>query len=267
MNEFEVHLFSTGSINIFLENALSHFTNQLPEVLYLEGEWAVALSEISYPTAIKNITGGRFLQITKYRDISGQVSHSYKSARAIKPGVYEKIDDLLDAIKEESLGSWRATTDDVTRQLEFEMDDEDETLRFYSREIPNILGFDSPNLEKYGYLEINGDRGIVKGDYPVDIMAGRHFMFVYMNGIEYQFVGDTKAPMLRVITLNSRMKNGCINHTQPIQHETFQDLQFRKVLSNNFSSLNIELRNENGEYVPFLGNGAVTITLKFKKIK
>ena len=39
-------------------------------------------------------------------------------------------------------------------------------------------------------------------DYPVDIPAGTQMMFIYLDKIHYQIVGDTKSPVLRVIDTN-----------------------------------------------------------------
>ena len=37
------------------------------------------------------------------------------------------------------------------------------------------------------------------GDYSLDLSAGKQLIFVYVNIIEYQHVGDIKAPLIRVI--------------------------------------------------------------------
>ena len=36
------------------------------------------------------------------------------------------------------------------------------------------------------------------GDYPFDLSAGKQLIFIYVNIIEYQYVGDTGAPLIRV---------------------------------------------------------------------
>ena len=42
-----------------------------------------------------------------------------------------------------------------------------------------------------------------KGDYPFDLLAGKQLIFVYTDIVEYQYVGDTKAPLIRVIENNA----------------------------------------------------------------
>ena len=43
-------------------------------------------------------------------------------------------------------------------------------------------------------------------EFPADLCAGKHLIFTYTNIIEYQYVGDVKAPLLRVIGSNQRLK-------------------------------------------------------------
>ena len=64
-------------------------------------------------------------------------------------------------------------------------------------------------------------------------------MFIYLDIIHYQIVGDTKAPLLRVIDTNRRVKN--------------------------IQSIAVNLRTETGRLVPFAGGGKVVLTLKFQK--
>ena len=60
MDSFTIQLVSKGSGELFPDNTLSSFTNFLPEQLNLEGQWEVAISEISYPSMYQNITEGKF---------------------------------------------------------------------------------------------------------------------------------------------------------------------------------------------------------------
>ena len=56
MESFTIELVSNASAQLFPDNTLSSFTNFLPEKLNLEGQWEVALSEISYPSMYQNVT-------------------------------------------------------------------------------------------------------------------------------------------------------------------------------------------------------------------
>ena len=61
-------------------------------------------------------------------------------------------------------------------------------------------------------------------------------MFIYLDIIHYQKVGDTKAPLLRVIETNRRVKNGYACIVEPNRRRVFSDLDFKKLLINNVSN-------------------------------
>ena len=46
------------------------------------------------------------------------------------------------------------------------------------------------------------------GEFPADLCAGKHLKIIYTNNIEYQYVSDAKAPLLRVIGSKQRLKKG-----------------------------------------------------------
>ena len=58
MDSFTIELVSNASGELFPENTLSSFTNFLPDQVNLEGQWEVAISEISYPSMYQTITEG-----------------------------------------------------------------------------------------------------------------------------------------------------------------------------------------------------------------
>ena len=63
MNSFTVELVSNASFDCYPNNTLSSFTNFLPEQINLEGEWEVAITELSYPSLYQNITDGKFFYL------------------------------------------------------------------------------------------------------------------------------------------------------------------------------------------------------------
>ena len=46
------------------------------------------------------------------------------------------------------------------------------------------------------------------GDYLHDFSPGTQLIFFYVNIIEYQYVGDTRAPFIWVLDSTQRLKNG-----------------------------------------------------------
>ena len=58
MDSFTKELVSYASGELFPDNTLSSFTNFLPEQVNLEGQWEVAISEISYPSNVPKYNRG-----------------------------------------------------------------------------------------------------------------------------------------------------------------------------------------------------------------
>ena len=56
MDSLTIELVSNASGEIFPDNTLSSFTNFLPGQVNLEGQWEVAISEISCPSKYQNKT-------------------------------------------------------------------------------------------------------------------------------------------------------------------------------------------------------------------
>ena len=101
-------------------------------------------------------------------------------------------------------------------------------------------------------------------DFPPDLCAGKHLIFIYTNLIGHQYVGDAKAPLIRVIDSKQRLNNGSVCELEPTHRIVFSNLDYKKFLSNTIQSFSIELRTETGQLVPFSGTGKVILTLKFK---
>ena len=58
MESFKIKLVSNASAQLFPDITLSSFTNILPEHLNLEGQWELAISEISYSSRYQIFTEG-----------------------------------------------------------------------------------------------------------------------------------------------------------------------------------------------------------------
>ena len=86
-----MELVSNGSGELFPDNTLSSFTNFLPEQINLEGQWEVAISEISYPSMYQNITEGYF------NFFDEKLSKS-TSTYNLEPGLYTSITDIVEAM-------------------------------------------------------------------------------------------------------------------------------------------------------------------------
>ena len=148
---------------------------------------------------------------------------------------------------------------------------------FPSEEIPSIVGFtgipDKQGIHNGYKMNTATSNKLMKshetnayyGELPADLCAGKHLIFIYTNIIEYQYVGDAKAPLFRVIDSKQRLKNGSVCDIEPTNRIVFSNLDYKKLLSNTIQSISIELRTETGQLVPFSGTGKGILILQFKK--
>lgn len=262
MDSFTIELVSNASAELFPDNTLSSFTNFLPDQINLQGQWEVAISEISYPSMYQNITEGKFL----YYD----TKHSPTSAPYyLEPGLYSSVTDIVEAmntlIQERNKHNEICITVKVSRRtqkVEISLITDSSSLVFMSTDLGNIFGGD-----------VGDDRGILmqglgphKPKFAYDIVR-IHSLMIYTDIVEYNVVGDTKAPLLRCFPFISKVKSGDVITTgQYMNYQTFSNLQFRRLLKNSFHSIHIDLRDTTGEKIPFVSVGITRLVLMFRKV-
>ena len=91
MESFTIKLVSNASAQLFPDKTLSYFTNFLPEQLNLDGQWEVAISEISYPSMYQNVTEGKFMFFHKKPSKSSKIFY-------LEHGLYPSITDIVEAM-------------------------------------------------------------------------------------------------------------------------------------------------------------------------
>ena len=90
---------------------------------------------------------------------------------------------------------------------------------------------------------------------------------IYTDIVEYNIVGDTKAPLLRCFPFIYKLKPGDIITTgQYMTYQPFSNLQFRRLSKNFFHSIHIDLRDTSGGKIPFVSVGITRLVLMFRKV-
>ena len=135
-------------------------------------------------------------------------------------------------------------------------------LAFCSTDLGQIFGYNAAN--KFGVLK-KGE-GPHEREFAYDIFS-IHLLMIYSDLVEYNIVGDTKAPLLRCFPFISKLKRGDIITTgQYMNYQTFSNLQFRPLLKNSFHSIHIDPRDTPGEKIPFVSVGITRLVLMFRKV-
>ena len=262
MDSFTIELVSIASGKLFPDSTLSSFTNFLPEQVNLEGQWEVAISEISYPSLYQNITNGKFMFFDE------KLSKS-TSTDNLEPGLYTSITDIVEAmntlIQERNNHKETSITIKVSRRTQkvvIIVANNTSGLAFCSTDLSHIFGNNVAN--EFVVLMIG--KGPPELEFAYDIVR-IHSLMIYSDLVEYNFVGDTKAPLLRCFPFISKLKGGDIITTgQYMNYQTFSNLQFRPLLKNSFHSLYIDLRDPSGEKIPIKCVGITRVVLMCRKV-
>ena len=186
----------------------------------------------------------------------------------LEPGVYPPITVFVEAmntlIQERHNHSENCVTVKVSRRtqkVEIYLANEGSRLAFFSTDLGHIFGSNVGN--KFGVM-LRG-KGHHKPEFA-NAIARIHSLMIYTDLIEYNIVGDTKAPLLRCFLFISKLKSGDIKTTgQYMNYQTFSNLQFRPLLKNSFHSIHIDLRDTSGEMIPFASVGITRLRLMFRK--
>ena len=231
------------------------------EQVNLDGQWEVAISEISYPSMCQNVTEGKFMF---YDEKLSKTTEAYY----LEPGLYSSITDLVEAMNTiiQERNNHRDTcitikVSRVTQKVKVYLVNDESSLALFSNDLGHIFGRDVRN--DLGIL-MSG-RGPHEPTFAYNI-ARIHSLIIYTDIVEYNFVGDTQAPLLRCFPFTSKLKCGDIITTgQYMNYQTFSNLQFRRLLKNSFNSIHIVLRETSGEKILFVSVGKPRLVLILRK--
>ena len=118
--------------------------------------------------------------------------------------------------------------DTVTQKLVLKFGP-NEGLSFEDEQVPSIFGFKGiTDISNHGFIHI-GYKSENTGnylnrhvaDFPIDIICESQLTFVYIDIIEHQNVGDVRAPVIKIIESERRLRNGSINTVTPIHHKSY----------------------------------------------
>ena len=187
----------------------------------------------------------------------------------LKPGLYSSITDIVEAMNTliQERNNHRDTcitikVNRVTQKVKVYLANEESSLAIFSSDLRHTFGRDVRNDS--GIL-LSG-KGPHEPTFAYDIVRIQSLM-IYTEIVEYNIVGDTKAPLLRCFPIISKLKSGDIITTrQYMNYQTFSNLQFRRLLKNSFHSIHIDLRDTSGEKIPFVSVGETRLVVMFRKV-
>ncbi|GFU53473.1 uncharacterized protein F54H12.2 [Trichonephila clavipes] len=195
---FYATLPSDSSMHFFPENKISHFKTQLPSPVCLNVEWEVGLSEIIYSHSWLNVneTNNYFL----YKAGDGNISSTVK--RTIDVGCYETMLDIISAVQlalPKNPNRFTIIYNKATKRVKI-----------------NAVQGSSLHLENLG--ELLGFKrnaiiiGNMKSEFVADAWSNFSVFYVYSDLISPQIVGDTQAPLLRIVRTKGQIGSGLTHY-------------------------------------------------------
>ena len=219
-------------------------------------------------------------------------------SNVIESGYYNNVSDLIDLINYKMsivpLGEFTPQFTYLKHRNQVilgcgQMDDENKThyIPILSEEINNILGLiDSKGLSLYNKIIFNAGKSLLNEHQRKDIIAlygdqlaevefsfarghfisyrrtdikgGVSSIYIYSNLVQYSYVGDAYAQLLRTIPVKETEKWG------DVVHHVFDKPHLIPLQSRNFDTIEIDIKDDAGAHIPF-EIGRVTIKLVFKK--
>ena len=139
---------------------------------------------------------------------------------------------------------------------------EESSLAIFGTDLGHIFGGNVRNdFEKL----IRGKRPH-EPTFPYDFVR-IHSHMIYNDIVEYNILGDTKRPLLRWFPFISKLKPGdTITIGKYMNHQTFGNLQFKRLLKNSFRSIHIGFRYTSGEKILFNSVAITWLVLMFRKV-
>ena len=109
------------------------------------------------------------------------------------------------------------------------------------------------------------DIAVVKnsGQWPVDLKAGNHTMFLYCDLVQNGILRDTQTALLRSIPLESLSLTDQ-RERKEVNHRIFSNLQWKRIYKSQFQTITLILANEMGQRMRFLSCGRTSITLALR---
>lgn len=286
MTDFYMTLFSNSSMGYHTNNKISSFTVQLPRSMCLSGDWKVALTEVQYPYSFLNVQKNQneiqiqslkvtkdllsfVLSDTEKNATSAVIEAEFKVATTvctIAPGFYSDTKKLISAVNKAIV---RATSLEPATFEFFILDTDVDTLTatpprpVLDNTIITSLGLSDRLALQLGYIpgqpltDANS-----AANHTVNLISGiPDKMLIYCDIIEPQICGDVWSKILRSVSTPSKSERS--NFGRPCTNE-FTQLQYVTVQMKHFDSITIDIRDINGELMPFQF-GTLSVKLHFKQ--
>ena len=261
---------------LFYTNKTSEFTTLLAKPIKFDYPTKVGLSEIIYTSKWEVFLGNIYLQIS---DLLHKIPIYIVDRSSFKDVVSSINNSIIKYFFEEELSKKQQNILFISEQLKSSpKEDEKQIIDKISSDniIKDLVKINTPQItfdnnrlsfEKFGdyvfwftdhlekvfgnskYTKDSSDLYVIK-DAIVIVTA----LYVYTDIIDYQYVGDTLAPLLRNVAVVDQ--NGTVS-------VTYNSPDYLKINKSEINKIYIKITDEEGNNIRFI-NGKVIVKLNFK---
>ena len=241
---FYLTLPSNSSMNYYPSNTVARYATKLPQVMELEGDWEVALAEITVPSPLPNVT--RDTHFFTLRSTDTDETRVY----TLRWGYY---DTALKVVTEmNSLTRAHPTGVAFRYQLKrVKLVNNGSYDVEFSDALAHMLGFSAGTRYPPRNVGHSAPPTIDLSSVVVPTL------YVYCDILEHVVVGDIMAPLLRIVNMEVTRSHAVHQITNPPL--------FVPVQKKNFDTIEMNIMTDTGEPVPFM-DGKSVVVLEFKRI-
>jgi len=249
-------------MHYYPNNTVTRYTTRLENAIALTGDWEVGLVEIQYQHTWFNLERGEGrVTYTQAADVRGKLTHLQNSMR-LTAGYYDSATDLVqminDLIKDnadkfELSAFTKFKYNPITKRLNANI--HKGTSINFSPALCSMLGL---GIRQNPIINTDEEQWQWRAANACDINRGFSSIYVYCNVLEHIPIGDTKAPLLRIVHLSGKSGDNV--------HKIYEKPLYVPLQQKSFDSIEIDIRSDTGNPIPF-EYGKVIVTLHFRHCK
>ena len=178
---------------------------------------------------------------------------NYTSPKYLVEEMQASIDKFEKGILKHLNAYVSITYDALNQRLKVSARNERQVRIVFPNQFAHILGLDQTMIGK----PIGNEENMFK--FNVNFHHNFRSLYVYSDIASFPFIGDTVAPLLRIVPFSHNSKTGYV-------YKEFKTLHYVSVSTSVVDQVHITIKTENGSVVPFV-TGKTILKLHFRRMK
>ena len=271
---FYLTLPSNSSMEYYPDNSASHYHVKLPQDINLTGEYEVGLSEILFSNTYFNIREWdcyfNYLIPEKDSEEATPQESSPQATASNQPddSAPSLVSVVIPGGLYESNEHFTHTLNTSVKKILGNQNNGHPKVKFYYNKASKKASLTiyeskgqlrlSPSLQRI--LGIHADNitgpGSVKGNYIMDLNEDFKSVYVYSDLVSARPVGDTMAPLLRIVPMSEKKKE--------LVYRLYEKPHYVPLSRFQFNTTEILLTTDKGQPISF-SSGSTIVTLHFRR--